>query len=250
MTLDRQPSTFSDETESSKPWTSVVTLGKRIVKELDLEDSVDTLGRWMAHRIAELMEQAEQAPTEAEREAAKRECTDIIIRLWEHRTKFPFKPPLADIAKFLKNLMSDPSPSLWEKPEPPDGTWSRILPHLEKLQDREYWICHQAAIAETSLEKEREWLKEHHQEMSDDECQIIESLLKLREQMDGDDYSLDSIRTPNFASLPAEERTRQILEDLKRIHTERQSLLLSVKPKLSADYEESTDSTKADYESQ
>ncbi|MCL1474887.1 hypothetical protein [Argonema antarcticum] len=54
------------------------------MKELDLEDSVDTLGRWMAHRIAELMEQAEQAPTEAEREAAKRECTDIIIRLWEH----------------------------------------------------------------------------------------------------------------------------------------------------------------------
>lgn len=204
-------------------------LGKRIVKELDLEDSVDTLGRWMAHRIAELMERAEQAETEAEREAAKRECTDVIIRLWEHRAKFPFKPPLADIAKFLKNLTSDPSPSHWEKPEPPDGTWNSILPHLEKLQEREYRICHNMAVAETSLEEEREWLEEHPQEMSDDECEIIKYLLKLREQMDGDDYSLDGVRLPKLASLPGDERAHRGLEALANINAERQALLESVK---------------------
>ncbi len=122
MTLENLQSASSDGMEPSKPWIAVMTLGKQIVKELDLEDSVDTLGRWMAHRIAELMERAEQAETEAEQEAAKRECTNVIIKLWEHRTKFPFKPPLADIAKFLKNLISNPPPSHWEKPEPPDGT--------------------------------------------------------------------------------------------------------------------------------
>jgi hypothetical protein len=199
------------------------------VKELDLEDSVDTLGRWMAHRIAELMEGAEQAETEAEREAAKRECTNVIIRLWEHRAKFPFKPPLADIAKFLKNLTSDPSPSHWEKPKPPDGTWDSILPHLEKLQEREYRICRNAAIAETSLEEEREWLEEHPQEMSDDECEIIKYLLKLREQMDADDYSLDGVRLPKFASLPGDERAHWGLEALANINAERQALLESVK---------------------
>ncbi len=206
-----------------------MTLGKRIVKELDLEDSVDTLGRWMAHRIAELMERAEQAETEAEQEAAKNECTDVIIRLWEHRAKFPFKPPLADIAKFLKNLTSDPSPSHWEKPEPPNGTWDSILPHLKKLQEREYKICHDVAIAETSLEEVSKWLEEDRQEMSDDECQISEYLLKLREQMDGDDYSLDSIRIPNFAALPADKRMQQVLEALARINAERQALFELVK---------------------
>lgn len=206
-----------------------MTLGKRIVKELELEDSVDTLGRWMAHRIAELMERAEQSETEAKREAAKRECADVIIRLWEHRAKFPFKPPLADIAKFLRNLTSDPPPSHWEKPEPPDGTWGSILPHLEKLQEREYSICRDAAIAEASLEQEREWLEEHREEMSDDECDIIKYLLKLREQMDGDNYSLDSIRIPNFASLAAGERTRRVIEALANINAERQVLLASVK---------------------
>lgn len=204
-----------------------MTLGKRIVKELDLEDSVDTLGRWMAHRIAELMERAEQAETEAEREAAKREYTNVIIRLWEHRSKFPFKPPLADIAKFLRNLTSDLPPSHWEKPEPPDGTWNSILPHLEKLQEREYSICRNAAIAEISLEQEREWLEEHREEMSDDECDIIKYL--LREQMDDDSYSLDGVRIPNFASLAAGERTSLVLEALTNINTERQVLLASVK---------------------
>lgn len=223
-----------------------MTLGKRIVKELDLEDSVDTLGRWMAHRIAELMERAEQAPTEAERETAKRECTNVIIRLWEHRSKFPFKPPLADIAKFLRNLTSDPPPSHWEKPEPHDGTWDSILPHLEKFHDREYRICRDAAVAETSLEEEREWLEEHREEMSSDECDIIEYLLKLREQMDSDNYSLNSIRIPNFAALPAEERTRQALEALDRISVERQSLLASIKP---SDKKESKGTTETGNES-
>ena len=205
-----------------------MTLGKRIVKELDLEDSVDTLGRWMAHRIAELIERAEQGETEAEREAAKRECTDVILSLWGHRAKFPFKPPLADIAKFLRNVTSDPPPPYWEKPEPPDGTWESILPHLEKLQEREYSICRDAAIAEVHSLQEREWLEEHREEMSDDECNIIKYLLKLREQMDDDSYSLDSVRIPNFASLPAGERTRRVLEALTNINTERQVLLASV----------------------
>jgi len=56
------------------------------------------------------------------------------------------------------------------------------LPHLEKLQEREDSICRDAAIAEASLEQEREWLEEHREEISDDECGIIEYLLKLRER--------------------------------------------------------------------
>ncbi len=85
------------------------------------------------------------------------------------------------------------------------------------------------AIAETSLEEEREWLEEHPQEMSDDECEIIKYLLKLREQMDGDDYSLDGVRLPKFVSLPGDERAHRGLEVLANINAERQALLESVK---------------------
>jgi hypothetical protein len=46
-------------------------LGERIVEEFGLGDSADTLGRWMAHRVAELMDRAERASAVAELESAR-----------------------------------------------------------------------------------------------------------------------------------------------------------------------------------
>jgi len=67
------------------------------VKELDLEDSV----HWDAggSSIVELMERAEQAETEAEREAQKR--VKMYYQVMGTQSEISFKPPLADIAKFL-----------------------------------------------------------------------------------------------------------------------------------------------------
>jgi hypothetical protein len=80
MSEEKAESTCSELTDGSKPWPDVVRLGDHIVHRLGLEDSVDTLGRWMAHRIAELIEQAEDGDEET-----KREATDLILRCWERR---------------------------------------------------------------------------------------------------------------------------------------------------------------------
>ena len=39
--------------EQSEQQKAILELGKLFVKELDLEKSVDTLSRWMAHYVAE-----------------------------------------------------------------------------------------------------------------------------------------------------------------------------------------------------
>ena len=44
---------------------SVLVLGKKIVDELGLDQSADTLGRWMAHYLAEKIEDAKAATGEA-----------------------------------------------------------------------------------------------------------------------------------------------------------------------------------------
>ena len=67
---------------------SVLALGKKLVDELGLEQSVDTLGRWMAHYIAEKMEAAESATGEA-RDRKMSECSDAILKLWAHRSELP-----------------------------------------------------------------------------------------------------------------------------------------------------------------
>src|SRR4051812_43936360 len=110
MTSEDRQSTSSEETAHSKPWPDVVRLGQRIVRELGLEDSNDTLGRWMAHRIAELMERAEQAEDKDDREEARRECADLILGVWSRRSGWPYGQPLVNIASTIKGLMTEPGP--------------------------------------------------------------------------------------------------------------------------------------------
>lgn len=63
---------------------ATLELGRRLTKELDLDKSVDTLGRWLSHYIAELIQEAEKAGSE-DRPAKMQACCDAILKLWEHR---------------------------------------------------------------------------------------------------------------------------------------------------------------------
>ena len=66
-----------------------MALGKHLVHELNYENGVDTLGRWMSHYLAELINKAENASEEHERKQAQKEAMDTIIEIWHHRTVLP-----------------------------------------------------------------------------------------------------------------------------------------------------------------
>ena len=74
--------------EVSPRFDQVMALGRRLVCELGIEEATDTLGRWMAHYIAELMDVVENCPPE-ERGGAQRACFKAILELWSHRAEFP-----------------------------------------------------------------------------------------------------------------------------------------------------------------
>jgi hypothetical protein len=98
-------SSSSEETDRSKPPKDVLALGVRLVQELNLDQSVDTLGRWMAHHVAELMERAENAKSEKDRRAAGREAASTILELWKRRPALPGNVyPLARYAALLHRL--------------------------------------------------------------------------------------------------------------------------------------------------
>jgi hypothetical protein len=208
-------------------------LGKRIVEEFGLGDSVDTLGRWMSHRIAELMERAENTVDAVEREAIRRQCSDLIIRLWERRAHWPYGQPLAGVAELLKRLVSDersyPGQDRREIDIDP-RSWIGVLPLLRKLQDREEEICFNAAIAEVDLKAERDWLTQHGTELSEEERKITEKLISLRERLEQPYFELDKTRVPNFGSLEPTKRTQLAQKALKQINEERKKLLASVQP--------------------
>lgn len=71
-----------------------------------MESSTDTLGRWMAHYVAELMDAAESAPSE-QREAERNRCFDAILKLWAHRAGLPDgKRPFEDLEPIVRALGS------------------------------------------------------------------------------------------------------------------------------------------------
>jgi hypothetical protein len=75
------------------------------VRELGFEDGVDTLGRWMAHYVAELIDKAEHGATASERTKARKSVTETILRIWEYRASLPGNTyPLAPYKNVLKVL--------------------------------------------------------------------------------------------------------------------------------------------------
>jgi hypothetical protein len=80
-------------------------------RELGFEDGVDTLGRWMAHHLAELIDKADNGVTAAERLKARKSATETILKIWEHRASLPGKAyplaPYKDVLKVLDRLRPD-----------------------------------------------------------------------------------------------------------------------------------------------
>ena len=71
-----------------------------------MEPSVDTLGRWMAHYIAELIDAAVNAPPD-ELAASQKKCFYAILELWGHRAELPDgKRPFEDLEPIIRALES------------------------------------------------------------------------------------------------------------------------------------------------
>lgn len=175
------------------------------------------------------MERVEQAQDEQEREAARRECADLILRLWAHRADRPHGSPLAEIAEFLQTF-ANVEPTRYQVPTGVnEGTWLNVLHRVMRLGEREEAICRAAAVADLSLDNEREWLTEHRDELSEDEQSILENLIQFQDRTRSAYFRLDDEFVPNFGSLPVAERTQLVLDQLEEIHAERQRLLEEMK---------------------
>jgi len=97
----------------SAQFDDVLKLGKQLVAELGLDQSADTLSRWMAHYIAELIHNAEIA-NEENRDEQRSKCAGAILELWSHYTAIPNgKRPFQDYDPILRTLESlDPNSNI------------------------------------------------------------------------------------------------------------------------------------------
>lgn len=196
----------------------------------------------MAHRIAELIEKAEQTKDDGEREEARRECTDLILRVWSRRSGWPYGQPLAKLASALEKLAAEPHPYNRRPPKPEEQSWTGVFPFLDDIHQREQQVHRDAALAEHSPAEPKLWLEEHEDDMAEEEADTLSSLVQMIERTRNEHFYLGDKPAPHFGALSEEERTKLTLEALNEIDNERQRLReLASSTESSAAAEESDD---------
>lgn len=157
--------------ENSVQSDSVLALGRRLVEELGLEPSRDTLGRWMAHYIADLMTKAANATGE-DKVSAENECFGAILALWKHRSELPNgERPYEEIEPVMRAIKSlDPDsevpryyhiahPPMSEVQEQSDQVkWLEMVTRLDYTAKILIGYC-LAEAASGALDRSEEWVK-------------------------------------------------------------------------------------------
>jgi len=98
----------------SKPPKDVLGLGQHLVRELGFANQRDTLGRWMAHYVAELIDKSKTGVNSAERAKTRKLAAETILKIWEHRKALPGNAdPLRsydNVVRVLRLLWPDANP--------------------------------------------------------------------------------------------------------------------------------------------
>lgn len=143
-------------------------LGKKIVQELKLDETSDTLARWMAHYIAELIEAAETASAE-DQPAKFEKCAAMILEVWGRRHDFPnnkralerFEP----ILRTLENLSVDEpryfraerSAANEDEESEETNKWLQRASAVDQAAKATIGYCLTRA-AESALDESKEWV--------------------------------------------------------------------------------------------
>ncbi|MBI6742869.1 AVAST type 3 anti-phage proein Avs3b [Pseudomonas syringae] len=148
-----------------------MALGKKLVTEQGFDGSVDTLGRWMAHHIAELIQEAESANDDA-RPVKMAHVREAVLALWSHRHVIPNgRSPFAGMEPIFDALESlDPDTphsryfSKSSAPDISDEESEEVQTYVEmaKAVDRASKVIISFCIAEAAqraLDSSKEWVQ-------------------------------------------------------------------------------------------
>ncbi|WP_181952679.1 AVAST type 3 anti-phage proein Avs3b [Yersinia canariae] len=174
-------------TEPSERYAAIIKLGKKLVEELALNDSVDTLGRWMAHHIAELIYDAENSADDTVRVVKQAEIRDSIWKFWANRYELPIgnKPfeELEPILRALKSLDPEnqkpryffpyPGQADTEKESTESQKWLKTAASIDSTSKNLIDYCLSLA-AENAIDKSQEWVELAQKAELDNDIDLIE----------------------------------------------------------------------------
>lgn len=220
--------------DQSNQSAEIISLGKKLVKELNLENSTNTLSRWMAHYVAELITKAESESSDVKKRKFETECCDTILKIWANRKHLPDGArPLSTLTNILSvlNAIKRKKKSIepWRRFDTEDLTpWGKFTRRTVENYDYLITLAISANLTKETLKKEKEWL-EHGGLLSDEERTIIEQLDYLIER--DEEYGIKIVfYDPNKKEekKPTDRQTK-ILDRLQALITKQDEIFEELK---------------------
>lgn len=213
-----------------------MSLGRRLVQELKLNETCNTLAKWMSHYLAEQMLAVRVAKPGAEKRATEDRCREIILRLWAARENLPgtARPlgRLDEAIKALEEMRSDQArfPTMVQRAaDQMESPWFAFAQDSYSAEKRMASIAFLTGVLEASFGQEKLWMDEHAQHLSDQEREMIESLDRW---LKTDVSWLTQTDRKSVGQLPPTERTAIILKELEAVITEQSRAYRALKKQL------------------
>ncbi len=214
----------------------IIKLGKKIIKELNLEYSTDTLARWMSHYLAELIVNIDKAVCDIEKKQLQKECCEVILKLWSEKENLPINNPIQnlnpviEILQVLKEEKEDGIFPNWMeyRTSSRDSKWAGFIDLVKNNSEKLFNKVIQMHLYQYLLNKDEEWMKEHKQFLKSDELdflQIIDSIARFKNDIAIIKIAGEELHDDNKL------RTEQIFDDLENLIDEQKSYLLDLKNK-------------------
>jgi len=202
---------------------SIIKLGKKIVEELKLEPSVNTLGRWMSHYVAELIHKSENCESSEEEVILKRECFDTILKLWQNMEHLPnVTKPLTDLEPLIELLdalkKEDYRYPFWRnfRDDYKNPTWRTWLTLVKENSENIFELCLYASINSNLLKKKKGWLNEYKSLIKEDEKKMLEHLEYLvNRSNDINTFTDEDEKTIHLDELTPNEKQEVILDKIE-----------------------------------
>ena len=211
----------------------ILKLGKKLISELELDDSVNTLARWMAHYLAELISSIEACEFEADKNKLQKECCGLILELWQNKDKLPIQKPLENTYEFLEILrvLKKENKSILMMPRwleyrsiPREGPWSNFVEKVKNNSEEIFQLAIEVNLHAKLLLKDNEWIKNHKEFLKEDEIELIEHLNSLA-KIDFSSGVIDLNVEASKKELNSEVRLSVVFEEIEKlIEDQRKSL--------------------------
>ena len=218
---------------------AILKLGEKIIKELELEHTGNTLVRWMIHYISELIEKTDKTPPGKRKEQLRKECCETILELWQNREFLPMKKPLQnvnpvlEILEVFKERDFSISPRWLEyRALPRNNKWAGFVDLVKNNSEKIFNQCMDANFNEEIIFQEKEWYNEHGEFLSKEEKKII-SHLDMMIQL----KKTSSIDTNAIEKSSKKEKLNFIFNELESLIDEQKNELMNLKKSISESFQ-------------